>query len=270
MNSAPYPAMTSETDLAEMRQAASEPADVCELHMRIAALEFELAQLSKAQAAIAYGISHEMRAPLRAIDGFGMQLSRELEANEAASQQVAKIRAAVSRMGGLTESLLEYSRMMRVELRREVVDIAFLADWALMDLQSQHPDLKVDAQVQPDLHVHGDERLLRILFDKVFDNSRKFAKPGEDVSLNLSGERIAEGVHLKVTDQGIGMAMRDAEQPFEPFMRLHGSREGGGDGLGLAIAQAIVQRHGGRIWAESEPGNGTTLHIVLPEEPIST
>ncbi len=265
MNSASSPVANYETDVAEIPQLVSKPADIKELQARIATLEAELAQLNKAQAAIAYGISHELRAPLRAMDGFGMQLSRELEANETASQQVAKIRAAVTRMGGLTESLLEYSRMMRAELHTEAVDISFLADWALMDLRAQYLDQQVDAEIQPDLHAQGDERLLRTLLDKVFDNSRKFAQPGQPVILHVRGERVAEGMYLNVIDQGIGMAMRDAEQPFEPFMRLHCSREGAGDGLGLAIAQAIVQRHGGRIWVESAPGQGCGLHIVLPD-----
>lgn len=269
MNSASSPAkpLDDQTAAGGRTDAELDALDVAPLRARIEALETELAQLTRAQTAMAHGISHDLRAPLRAIDGVAMQLARELEANEAAGQQLAKIRAAVARVGGLAESLVEYSRMMRTQLRQETVDIAFLVDWALMDLRGCHPELQVETQMQPGLQVWGDERLLRILFDKALDNSRKFAQPGQAMSLRISGERVAEGVHLQVSDDGIGMTMRDAEQPFEPFMRLHGSREGGGDGLGLAIAQAIVQRHGGRIWAESAPGEGATLHVLLPGFP---
>ncbi len=238
--------------------------DVAALRARIDLLEASLARMGAAQTAIAHGISHDLRAPLRAIDGFAAQLARDLDADEAAGQQVARIRTAVARMNGLTESLLTYSRIVRADLQPETVDVAFLADWALMDLQGQHPELRVDADVQPGLQVLGDERLLRILFDQLFDNSRKFAKADKGVTLRIRGTREGADLHLSVADEGIGMPLRDAEQPFEPFMRLHGNREGAGDGLGLAIAQAIIERHGGRIWMVSAPDNGSVVHMVLP------
>lgn len=238
--------------------------DVAALHARIAELETSLARMNAVQAAIAHGISHDLRAPLRAIDGFSALLARDLDADEAAGQQVAKIRAAVARMSGLTDSLLEYSRMARTELRPDPVDIGFLVDWSMMDLQGLYPESRMEADVQPGLQVSGDERLLRILFDKLLDNSRKFAKPGEGTKLRIRGEPEGEMLHLTVVDEGIGMCLRDEKQPFEPFMRLHGTREGAGDGLGLAIAQAIVQRHGGHIWMTSQPDQGSHVHMTLP------
>lgn len=117
----------------------------------------------------------------------------------------------------------KYGQMNTVtSLHQAPVDVAFLVDWALMD---RHPGLQVAVDVQPDLGAQGDERRLRILFDKLFDNSRKCAQPGQPLSLRVSGECM----HLQVAETGAGMMMRDAEQPFAPFMRLHGDREGGGD-----------------------------------------
>lgn len=251
----------------DAEQAAKQPTvreDAAALKARIAMLEAELAQVTQAQAALAYGISHDLRAPLRAIDGFAVQLARELDADEAAGQQVAKIRAAVGRMGVLTESLVEYARVARSAVRDEAVDLAFLVEWALMDLRAQYPEVQIKAEVQPDLWVQGDERLLRTLLDKLLDNSRKFAKPGQPMSVRVQGQQGEEGFHLSVSDEGIGMSLRDAAQPFEPFLRLHGNREGGGDGLGLSIAQAIVLKLGGKIWMESMPAEGSQVHIVLP------
>lgn len=269
MSGAP-PTQTLENPGVDVNGQADKLLDVAELRARISTLEMQLAQLSAVQAAMAQGISHDLRAPLRAIDGFAMQLARELDSDEAASQQVAKIRAAAARMGGLTESLIEYARMASAPLQLTAVDIPFLVDWAVMDLRGQYPDLDIDAQVQADLEVAGDERLLRVFFDKVLDNSRKFTRQGNGTSVRIRGERTDEGIHIEVSDDGIGMTMRNAEQPFEPFMRLHGHRDGAGDGLGLAIAQAVVLRHGGRIWAESGPGKGTTVHAVLPGFPPTT
>lgn len=243
---------------------AESRASLSALQARIATLESELARLQRTQAAIAQGLSHDVRAPLRAIDGFAMQLAREVTGDNAA-EQLAKIRAAAARMGSLTEALLEYSRVARAELRDDEVDLAFLADWALMDLQSRHPAQQIVAEVQSGLRTRGDERLLRVLFDQLLDNCRKFAVPGQPVSLRVEGEACAEGLHLCVSDAGIGMELRHETQPFEPFMRLHGSREGSGHGLGLAIAEAVVQRHGGRIWMVSTPGQGCTVHMLLPQ-----
>lgn len=265
MNSVAAPVSPLENDMAETFQPSDADASAAEMQARIQTLEAELAQMVQVQTAVAHGISHDLRAPLRAIDGFAMQLSRELDDNETATQQLAKIRAAAARMAGLTDSLLEYSRVARTSLHKESVDLGFLADWALMDLRGLHPEVSIDADVQPGLQAYGDERLLRTLFDKLLDNSRKFVAPGNAVSLRISGERGADGLHLQVTDAGIGMNLRDDTQPFEPFLRLHGQREGAGDGLGLAIAEAIVQRHGGRIWMVSAPDQGSEVHILLPD-----
>ncbi len=264
MSSASSPVIPFEVKSTTADLTGESEGDVAALRARIDMLEASLARMCAAQTAIAHGISHDLRAPLRAIDGFAAQLARELDEDVTAGQQVARIQAAVARMNGLTESLLAYSGIARAELQPDTVDVAFLADWAVMDLLGKHPELQVDADVQPGLQVMGDERLLRILFDQLFDNSRKFAKPGAGVSLRIRGEREGDELHVSIADAGIGMALRDAEQPFEPFMRLHGNREGAGDGLGLAIAQAIVQRHGGRIWMVSAPERGSAVHVVLP------
>ncbi|MBE2210851.1 MAG: HAMP domain-containing histidine kinase [Xanthomonadaceae bacterium] len=264
MNSASAPVIPFEDDPTAEAPSMQAGEDVAALRARIQTLEDTIARMCAVQAAMAHGISHDVRAPLRAIDSFAAQLARELDADEAAGQQVAKIRAAATRLGYLTESLLEYSRMTRAELQPGHVDIGFLIDWSLMDLRGQHPETRVEADVQPDLQAWGDERLLRILFDKLLDNSRKFAKPGDAAHVRIRGEREGDALHLTVADAGIGMRLRDAEQPFEPFMRLHGNREGAGDGLGLAIAQAIVHRHGGRIWMASQPDQGSQVHVVLP------
>lgn len=241
------------------------PVDVTALHARIAALEAELSQLNQVQSALMHGISHDLRGPMRALDGFSQQLANELEGNVAASERVAKIRAAVLRVTGLTASLLEYSRAARATLRHDEVDLAFIIDWVLMDLRAHYPQLAIEAEVQPGVRVRGDEHWLRILFQELFDNSCQFAGPGKPVVLRIQAKPEASGLYLTVSDTGIGMNLRDPSQPFEPFMRLHGSREGAGDGLGLAIAQAIVHRHGGRIWMTSAPNQGSTVHIHLPQ-----
>lgn len=244
-------------------------AECTALQARHDTLEAELARLRAAQQTMAHGISHDLRGPLRAIDAAASQLLRmEPDAADGRVQdQAARIRGAVARMASLIDSLLEYQRLGQASPAVAEVDLAFVADWALMDLRDLHPETPIDAEVQPGLVARGDEGLLKALFGKLFDNSRRFADAGRGVRIRVTGERTeAGGLHLSVADHGIGMEMRSPEQPFEAFMRLHGSGQGAGDGLGLAIAKAIVERHGGRIWAVSEVGAGTTIHVLLPQE----
>ncbi|RMH93865.1 hypothetical protein EBB59_04285 [Lysobacter pythonis] len=236
------------------------------LRARIAELERALARLHRQQEAFAFGISHDLRAPMRAIDGFAVQLGRRLGADIApgVADYLQRIRENVARTGGLIDSLLEYARIGRAELQRRPVDLSFLAEWVLMDLQTLHPEVAVEAEVQPDLWVRGDERLLRLLLCKLLENAWRFRVPGEAVRVRVSAIQADDGLHLEVADRGIGMEIKQPSQPFEPFQRLHSAGQGSGDGLGLTIAQAVVEQHGGRIRAESEPGAGSTLHIWLP------
>lgn len=263
MNRPSQPASSPSTDAGSGTADAGSP-EAPDASGAPAPLEADFARLLRAQEALAHGISHDLRAPLRAVDRMALQLERQLQGGAGAAE-ATRIRTAVSRMGTLIDSLLEYSRTARATLADDAVDLGFVADWALMDLQDQHPGLAVDADLQPGLKARGDERLLKALFGKLFDNSRRFADVARGVRVQLRGEAGPEGLHLQVSDQGIGMDMRDAHQPFEPFQRLHGASQGAGDGLGLAITQLIVERHGGRIWAESRPGEGTTIHVILPD-----
>lgn len=238
---------------------------IAALQAHTRALEAELARLHARQGVLASGISHDLRAPLRAIDGFAMQLQRRLDVEDTESAaQVVRIRAAVGRMAGLLDSLIAWSRLGQAELRLQPVDLTHLAEWALMDLQGAHPQLEIDAEVQAGLAVCGDERMLRQLLDAVFDNSRRFAAPGQPVRLEVVGEPVDGGLQLRVIDAGIGMELRDPTQPFAPFQRLHAASQGAGDGIGLAIVQLVAERHGGRVAIDSSPGQGTTLHVYLP------
>ena len=238
------------------------------IDVRISALESELSRLRRRQEVFASGISHDLRAPLRSIDGFALQIGREAEAGQPANPaHVERIRSAVARMGGLLDSLIAYSRAGRAVLDRQRVDPGFIAEWVLMDLAALHPGLELATDVQSGMQAFGDERLLKLLLEKVLENSLRFAGSERPLRLRVGGEQESGGFHLVVEDSGIGMALRDPDQPFEPFQRLHGASQGGGDGMGLAIARLVAERHGGRIWAESAEGEGCRIHLWLPDAP---
>jgi signal transduction histidine kinase len=223
--------------------------------------------LSRQQEVLAYGISHDLRAPLRAIENFATLLERHgADALDAAGRDyLQRIHDAAGRMGVLIEALLDYSRVDRGELLSQAVDLGLLADLALAELQDQEPQRVLRADIAPGLVVSGDERQLRMLVTQLLRNAWNFS--GDEVVVEMTGERDGDRLRVAVRDQGSGFDMRYAPKVFEPFQRLHGADQGAGNGIGLAIAQRIVERHGGRLWAQSAPGAGSTFTFELPAGP---
>lgn len=239
------------------------------LEQRVRERTAELEEARRRMEAFAYGVSHDLRAPLRAIDGFTVQLARQAEAlDEQGREQLSRIRGASVRMGGLLDSLLELARIGRAELRPARVDVSLLADWAAAELQDAHPDRRAVVRVQPGLEAVGDERLLKALLTQLLRNAWQFSASRDAVEVDVEGERRGHGLHLVVRDRGIGFDMAYAGKLFEPFQRLHGSDQGAGHGIGLTIARQIAARHRGRIHAEGVPDRGASFHVELLDLPL--
>lgn len=217
-------------------------------------------------------ISHDLRAPVRAIDSFAARLADRLatDGDATARDYLGRIRAGAARMSELLSALGEFVRATRADMRTQAVDLSLVCEWACMSVRDRYPEREAEVRIQPGLSAHGDERLLQLLVLQLVDNAWRFAREGAPVQLRIEGERLADRVRLTVHDDGVGFEMEYAHKLFEPFQRLHGPDRGGGHGLGLAIAHRVVERHGGRIWAESAPGAGTTLYVELPAEPSAT
>ncbi|WP_024888702.1 MULTISPECIES: sensor histidine kinase [Luteimonas] len=253
---------------------ASRPSEAAPeaLAERLARAEAEIAGLRRREELLAHGLSHDLRAPLRAIHGYaqaiGSQHGAALDAQ--ARDYLGRIRDAAGRMEGLIEKLLQLSHAARAPLRTDVVDFSMLADWTLAELQDLEPSVAVDVEVQPGLLVQGDERLLKQLLERLIHNAWKFSRQRDRVRIRVQGEPRGDRLLVDVSDAGCGFDPRYAQRLFEPFQRLHGPDQGGGDGLGLAIAALIVERHGGRLWAESEPGRGSVFHLELPAAQLDT
>lgn len=232
---------------------------------RLAAAEQALQTLRTQQEVLAAGISHDLRAPLRAISSYARQLDQHHSAalGEEASGYLQRIREAAARMDGLIDGLLQLSHVARASLRMQRVDVGMLVEWCLAELQDAEPGRAIEATVQPDLFVRGDERQIKQLFERLLHNAWKFSGP-DTARIQVSGEPVDGHLRIEVRDEGSGFDMRYAGRLFEPFQRLHPTEQGGGNGLGLAIAHAIVERHGGRIEADSEPGRGSVFHVELP------
>jgi len=225
-----------------------------------------LEKANRLQELFAHGVSHDLRAPLRSIDSFAQLLAADYDdkLDDAGRDYLGRIFGAAKRMSGLIDSLLELSHASRNQYQNDPVDLSLLAEWVGAELQDREPGRAAVIKVQPELVACGDERYLKLMFDQLLHNAWKFSGACERVEIEVAGERHDGLLMLSIRDHGAGFDMRYAGRMFEPFRRLHGAEQGAGDGLGLAIAQRIVERHGGTIQGESEPGSGAVFHVELP------
>jgi PAS domain S-box-containing protein len=216
-----------------------------------------------------YSVSHDLRSPLSAVDGFASLLEQSVEAlpepmAQKGQHYLKRVRAGVVQMGELIDALLSLARLARAPLRHDRVELSALANEVLANCRERDPSRVLQAQVEPGLVATGDNRLLRQVLDNLLGNAWKFSA-GEPVTrISFGSETDASGnLVYVVRDNGAGFNMAYAQKLFGPFQRLHSPSEFEGTGIGLAFVQRIILRHGGRIWGESAPGQGATFRFTL-------
>lgn len=216
--------------------------------------------------ALVYALSHDLRAPLRAIDGFSRALEQDMNEGSmiAAKRDLQEIQMGVTRMHGIINKWMSMIHGMSSNLRREYVDLAVLARSVFKDLQVAEPFRRVTLNVSNGVVAYGDEVLLRELLQNLIGNAWKFSASRADKATIEVGRTQAAKAYF-VRDNGIGMTAEDAERVFEPFYRISGARSIEGSGMGLAIVRHIVELHGGMAWAEGHTGLGSTIYFTLPD-----
>lgn len=231
-----------------------------------AALVEELERKNNELEAFSYSVSHDLRAPLRSIDGFSQALVEDYaEAlNPQGQDYLRRVRNAAQRMGELIDDLLQLSQVGRAPLRRDLVDLSTVAQSVAGALRRADPDRQVDIRIADGLTADGDPGLLRALLENLLGNAWKFTATTEAARIELAAEQDADTIVYTVRDNGVGFDMAFADRLFVPFQRLHTVAEFPGTGIGLATVQRIVGRHGGRVWAEAEIGKGAAFFWTLP------
>lgn len=236
------------------------------LEARVAERTRELQQANHELELFAYSVSHDLRAPLRTVDSFGRLLAdRSGDAlDDQGRDYLSRIRGAAAHMDGLIDALLGMTRLSRAELRREPLDLSAMAQDVLEELRRADPQRQVDAQVQPGLRVTGDAVLMRNLLQNLLGNAWKFTRDTPDARIRFGCEPVdGEDVYC-ISDNGAGFDPAYASRLFKPFQRLHSAEEFAGHGVGLASVKRVVERHGGRVWAEGAPGQGACFRFTLP------
>jgi PAS domain S-box-containing protein len=232
------------------------------LHEHNAALEVANHDLES----FSYTVSHDLRAPLRAVDGYARILAEEYAGtlDQEGLRFLTVIRSEARRMGTLIDDLLSFSRLGRQSLSASSINLRPLAEEVMREIQTTRPDRTIhfiSADLPPAL---ADRATIRQVLVNLLSNAAKYAKPDGEIRLELGGERDGQHNIYWVRDNGIGFDMRYAEKVFGVFQRLHADSQFEGTGVGLAIVERIIARHGGRVWVEAEPGKGATFFFSLP------
>jgi signal transduction histidine kinase len=273
-----------------------------ELEARVRLRTSELETSNRELESFAYSVSHDLRAPLRSMEGFGTILLDKYRErlDEEGIHYIERIREGSRRMGILISDLLDLSRVSRMDLDRSVIDLSAIARRLAEKYSRLHESRNMEFQIDEGMRATGDQKLLTLLLEHLVDNAIKFtvardpalirigaedaapppattapatnspapepSRPGERPETHPAVRAAAIGERaFFVSDNGIGFDMAYAPSLFAPFQRLHGMDEYAGAGIGLVTVKRIVTRHGGRVWAESEPDRGATFRFTLPE-----
>jgi PAS domain S-box-containing protein len=239
-----------------------------QLEQRVEERTVQLKNANRELEAFAYSVSHDLRAPLRAIDGFTEILLEDYESSlDAEGKRVCSVICEnTRRMGQLIDDLLAFSRLGKTPLSRSRIDMGKAARRAYEEAVPPDARQRVDFQVDNPPAAPGDLAMIRQVWANLISNAVKFSSRRERAAVSVTGVADAGMAVYCVRDNGTGFDMRHAEKLFGVFQRLHGRNEFEGTGVGLAIVKRIVERHGGRVWAESEPDRGAAFYFSLPLE----
>ena len=239
------------------------------LEQRVLQRTEELEHSNRELLSFSYSVSHDLRAPLRAINGFSHALAEDYgeRLDETGQSYLVRLRRASLRMGELIDELQKLASVSRHTLRIEHTDVSAIAHELLDELAATSPGRVVQSHVDAGLSADADPVLIRNALQNLLANAWKFTRDSQPALIHVGGRPHGDEKLFYVTDNGIGFDMAHAAKLFQPFQQLHRRDGFEGSGIGLASVRRVIERHGGAVWAESSPGTGTTMYFTLPRSP---
>ena len=236
-----------------------------QMEKRVQERTMQLTAVNQELEAFSYSVSHDLRAPLRSMDGFSQILLDDYgdKLDEHAKSHLQRIRAATQRMATLIEDLLNLSRVTRGEIHKTRFDLSSMVRSVTDDLRTAQPDRQVELSIELGQEAQAEPRLVKIVLENLLNNAWKFTSKPPSACIAFGAIQHHGTTAYFVRDNGAGFDPAYAERLFGAFQRLHSMDEFPGTGVGLATVQRIIQRHGGRVWAESEASRGATFYFTL-------
>jgi signal transduction histidine kinase len=225
----------------------------------------ELASVNKELEAFSYSVSHDLRTPINSVIGFSRILYEDYSdvLDEEGKSMVIRIINSGLRMNELIDDMLSLSKVSRQEIQRTVINLSKLAEDYIAELMESDPERNITIFIQPSMIISGDEKLIKMALQNLLRNSWKFSSKTPDAHIEMGSFIENKENIFFVRDNGAGFDMKFAEKLFEPFKRLHSDKDFPGTGIGLAIVERVIKKHGGRIWAQGSPGKGATFFFTL-------
>lgn len=255
-----------EREVKERRQAEDA---VIKLNQELERRAAELQAANRDLESFTYSVSHDLRGPLRHIGGYAEMLKESFDEND--PEGVEECRQAIlsqaRKMTQLIDDLLQFSRTGRALMTLATLDLNPMVESIIADLRLEMESRDIEWQISPLPAVYGDANLIRLALTNLISNAIKYTRKQSKAKIEIGSTTDGGHIEIYVKDNGVGFNMKYANKLFGVFERLHGEREFEGTGIGLANVRQIVERHGGKVWAEAEEGVGATFHLTLPTPP---